>query len=75
MKLFSHWRRNIPTKSMTSETVCWKSHRSQKVFNYRLSRSRDKIENTFGILVSHWQIFRHPIKAKIDWMSECLEDT
>ena len=45
----------------------------ERVYNYRLSRARRMIENTFGILVSRWRIFRCPITTYVETTEEIVK--
>lgn len=48
---------------------------SKHIFNYRLSRARRTIENTFGILAARWQIYHKPIRAEISTIDSIVRST
>lgn len=49
--------------------------KERHIFNYRLSRARRTIENTFGILASQWRIFRKPIIGKVETVEKIVQAT
>lgn len=47
----------------------------QRVFNYRLSRARRIIENSFGILVTKWRILQQSLCLKLESAESIVQAT
>lgn len=47
----------------------------KRIYNYRLSRARRVIENSFGILASKWRVFRKSVIASQENVSKIVKAT
>lgn len=49
--------------------------RKKRIYNYRLSRARLTVENSFGILSSQWRMYRRVVELDPDKVEHCVKDT
>ena len=48
---------------------------SRRIFNYRLSRARQVIEHTFGLLATKWRVYRRPFECRVQLVDIIVKAT
>ncbi|KAJ8408794.1 hypothetical protein AAFF_G00246120 [Aldrovandia affinis] len=69
-RLETNWR--SPISAAERLAICLRRNR---VFNYRLSRARMIVENTFGILSAQWRMYRRVIGTSPGNVEKCVKAT
>lgn len=64
--LQAHVMRPYPRVQLTNE---------KRIFNYRLSRARRVVENSFGILAVRWRIYKRLLESKISTVDKIVKAT
>ncbi|XP_037944698.1 putative nuclease HARBI1 [Teleopsis dalmanni] len=52
-----------------------KSSLKEEVFNYRLNRARQVVEDTFGHLISKFKVFQKPLRVKLEHLDPIILGT
>lgn len=48
---------------------------AERIYNYRLSRSRNTVENAFGILSNTWRVYHHPLECRLELADKIVKAT